>query len=95
VPLIRDALARGTEQYRRAGLLLREAKAKLKHGDWLPWLRENLDLTRRTASGYMRLQMGHPCPIWRRPGVNAVPAASGAHPCPIQCGARTSDSPST
>ena len=55
VPLIRDALASGAEQYRRAGLLLREAKAQLKHGDWLPWLQEHFALSPRTASGYMRL----------------------------------------
>jgi hypothetical protein len=40
--------------------MLLEAKAQLKHGEWLPWLSENFDLTRRTASTYMRLANGKP-----------------------------------
>jgi hypothetical protein len=55
VPLIRDALASGAEQYRRAGLMLCEAKAQLQHGDWLPWLKENFELTRSSAARYMAM----------------------------------------
>jgi hypothetical protein len=37
------------------GELLIEAKATLPHGKWLPWLRENLPFSDRTAQAYMRL----------------------------------------
>lgn len=39
----------------RAGHLLKEAKAKLPHGGWLPWLAENFAATPQTATSYMRL----------------------------------------
>jgi hypothetical protein len=39
----------------RAGELLTEAKAQVRHGKWLPWLVANFEFTRQTASGYMRL----------------------------------------
>lgn len=39
----------------RAGELLNEAKAQVRHGEWLPWLAENFDGTRRLASSYMRV----------------------------------------
>jgi hypothetical protein len=38
------SLKRGAEHAMAAGKLLIEAKAQLKHGEWLPWLR---DLLRR------------------------------------------------
>jgi len=38
-----------------AGALLNEAKARVKHGEWLPWLQENCELSERTARNYMRL----------------------------------------
>jgi hypothetical protein len=38
----------------RAGDLLIEAKAQLKHGEWLPWLAANFEMTPQTANGYMR-----------------------------------------
>lgn len=37
----------------RAGELLTAAKAQVAHGEWLPWLAENFEFTRRTASTYM------------------------------------------
>jgi hypothetical protein len=49
------------------GLLLRaikvgqdliEAKAKLDHGQWLPWLKDKCDLKERSAQRYMRLAEG-------------------------------------
>jgi hypothetical protein len=55
VPLIQEALESGAEQYRRAGLMLREAKAQLKHGEWLSWLDEHFALTRSSAARYMAL----------------------------------------
>ena len=39
----------------RAGSLLIEAKSLLRHGEWLPWLRDNFPGSVRSASGYMKL----------------------------------------
>jgi hypothetical protein len=39
----------------RAGKLLIEAKAQLKYGQWLPWLREHCQVPERTVQLYMRL----------------------------------------
>jgi Protein of unknown function (DUF3102) len=41
-----------------AGTALREAKAKMVHGEWLPWLKDNCDLSGRTAHRYMQLAAG-------------------------------------
>ena len=38
-----------------AGHRLIEAKALLRHGEWLPWLREHVAVSDRTAQNYMRL----------------------------------------
>jgi hypothetical protein len=40
---------------RAAGELLIQAKAKAGHGKWLPWLRDECEISVRTASLYMRL----------------------------------------
>jgi len=51
------------------GILLRERKRRLGHGEWLPWLRDHFEGNRRTAVRYMKMadvaypQIGHPCPI--------------------------------
>lgn len=39
----------------RCGGRLGEAKAKLRHGEWLPWLGANCELADRTSQAYMRL----------------------------------------
>jgi hypothetical protein len=39
----------------RAGELLTEVKARLRHGEWLPWLRDNFPGSERTARLYMQL----------------------------------------
>ena len=39
----------------RCGDLLIKAKATVRHGGWLPWLRQNIAFSDRTAQGYMRL----------------------------------------
>jgi Protein of unknown function (DUF3102) len=39
----------------RAGDLLLQAKARVGHGGWLPWLADNFPASTRTAQGYMRL----------------------------------------
>jgi hypothetical protein len=38
-----------------AGLLLKEAKGKVPHGEWLSWLDEHCELSERTAHRYMQL----------------------------------------
>jgi DUF3102 family protein len=38
----------------RIGELLTAAKSKLRHGEWLPWLRKNVVFSERTARNYMR-----------------------------------------
>jgi hypothetical protein len=42
-----------------AGDILLEAKLRLKHGQWLPWL-ETCDISERTAQRYMRLARNRP-----------------------------------
>jgi len=39
----------------KAGELLKEAKAKMSHGEWLPWLKKQCELSQRTAQRYMKL----------------------------------------
>lgn len=62
------SIVRDAEQIARdaieAGKLLIEAKQALEHGQWGQWLRENCDLSARTARRYMALarsdlQIGH------------------------------------
>ena len=38
-----------------AGTALIEAKALLKHGEWLPWLKEHCQISERTAQLYMKI----------------------------------------
>ena len=37
------------------GKRLTEAKAQLRHGEWLPWLREKVDISERSATNFMRI----------------------------------------
>jgi hypothetical protein len=37
------------------GEMLLQAKEACAHGQWLPWLRQNVSFSDRTAQGYMRL----------------------------------------
>jgi Protein of unknown function (DUF3102) len=55
-----SALRRGAEHAMNAGDLLIEAKARLKHGQWLPWLAEHCSISERTAQLYMRLAKARP-----------------------------------
>jgi hypothetical protein len=48
-------LRAGIEHARIVGQLLLQAKEKCSHGQWLPWLRENVQFSERTAQGYMRV----------------------------------------
>ncbi len=38
----------------RCGQRLAEAKASVPHGQWLPWLRENVSFSERSVQAYMR-----------------------------------------
>lgn len=52
------AVRRGIEHAMAAGDMLIEAKKLLKHGQWLPWLRDHCEMPDRTARHYMRLARG-------------------------------------
>jgi hypothetical protein len=46
----------------RCGELLLKAKASIPHGQWLPWLRANVEFSERSAQGYMRVAQRMPDP---------------------------------
>src|SRR4051794_1431546 len=48
-----EAADRMVQHARAAGELLISAKEQLSHGEWLPWLRDNCELSARSAQGYM------------------------------------------
>jgi hypothetical protein len=52
---VQEAAKTAAEHAIRAGHALIEAKKLVKHGEWLPWLREHCALPERTAQLYMRI----------------------------------------
>lgn len=51
-----DNARSAVEHARRAGELLLQAKQRLRHGEWLPWLETNCpDVSARSATGYMQV----------------------------------------
>jgi len=52
---VKDAAKNVVEKAIAAGTLLREAKDKVGHGKWLPWHKENCELSERTAENYMKI----------------------------------------
>jgi hypothetical protein len=68
-----EAFGSAVQHAIRCGELLTGAKEKVKHGEWLPWLEENFDFTRQTASGYMRLATAA-----ERGELEGAPSISGA-----------------
>jgi len=50
---VRDAAKNIVREAITAGLGLIDAKAKLTHGEWLPWLEQNCGFSERTAHNYM------------------------------------------
>ena len=50
-----EAAMTATQHAIKCGNLLAEAKSGLSHGQWLPWLKENCELSERTTQAYMRL----------------------------------------
>jgi hypothetical protein len=59
LPHIEDKLfalsKRALQEALRYGELLHQAKALLKHGEWLPWLREHVRFSQTAAWHYMKL----------------------------------------
>jgi hypothetical protein len=49
------ALKRGLQHAVAAGKMLIEAKEQLKHGQWLPWLRDQCGIPERSARRYMEI----------------------------------------
>jgi hypothetical protein len=49
------ALKESLEHAMAAGDLLIDAKGKVAHGEWLPWLRDRCQMSERTAQLYMRV----------------------------------------
>jgi hypothetical protein len=52
---VRELAVSAVEHAARCGELLLQVKAKLPHGQWLPWLREHCEVSPRAAQGYIRL----------------------------------------
>lgn len=52
---IRDAQRKGGEAILTIGRCLIEAKDQLSHGEWLPWLSEQVGYAEKTAQNFMRL----------------------------------------
>jgi hypothetical protein len=54
------AITSGLQHAVAAGRLLLQAKARLTHGRWRPWLQEHFTGAERTAQAYMRVARGAP-----------------------------------
>jgi hypothetical protein len=57
---VKQALQRGAEHAIEAGRLLLQAKATVRHGNWLEWVGANCKFAERTAQLYMRLAEERP-----------------------------------
>jgi hypothetical protein len=64
------ALKQGVLHAIAAGDLLLKAKAQLKHGGWLDWLKANCEIPERTVQAYMRLAR---LPVEKRNAVADLP----------------------
>lgn len=53
--LAMSSARKSVDTAQECGQLLREAKAQLPHGKWLPWLEKNTQISDRTARSWMRL----------------------------------------
>lgn len=51
---LRLALRRGTADILNIGRLLAEAKEKMPHGEWLPWLKNEVSMSERSAQKYIK-----------------------------------------
>ncbi|MBM6886978.1 DUF3102 domain-containing protein [Pseudoflavonifractor phocaeensis] len=70
---ILDAKRAGGEAILTIGRCLIEAKNMLRHGEWLPWLSERVELSERTAQKFMKLARE-----WSNPNTLADLGASKA-----------------
>lgn len=70
---ILDAKRAGGEAILTIGRCLIEAKDMLQHGEWLPWLNEQVELSERTAQKFMKLARE-----WSNPNTLADLGASKA-----------------
>ena len=70
---ILDAKRAGGEAILTIGRCLIEAKDMLSHGEWLPWLNEQVELSERTAQKFMKLARE-----WSNPNTLADLGASKA-----------------
>ena len=70
---ILDAKRAGGEAILTIGRCLIEAKDMLRHGEWLPWLNEQVELSERTARKFMKLARE-----WSNPNTLADLGASKA-----------------
>lgn len=61
--LAQQTADKAIEHGKRVGVLLMQVKESLPHGDFLPWLIENVDVSERQAQRYMRNAKGLPAPI--------------------------------
>jgi Protein of unknown function (DUF3102) len=57
---VKKALWRGAEHAIEAGRLLLQAKATVRHGNWIEWVGSNCRFAERTAQLYMRLAQEAP-----------------------------------
>src|SRR5690349_10402886 len=60
------------EGARHTGVLLRAAKAKVPHGQWAQWVKENCGFSLRSAQGYMQLVDVDPSQEAQRLGIRRV-----------------------
>jgi len=54
------ALGSAVEHAQAAGRLLIQAKTKVQHGEWMPWVEKNFDFSHSTAVGYMKIAKSQP-----------------------------------
>lgn len=70
---VQTAAQQAAEYAIAAGKALIEAKALVKHGEWLPWLKANCGFAERTAQLYMRIaEKGLPTDVIAALGLKAV-----------------------
>jgi hypothetical protein len=69
---------------RAAGAALIEAKAQVRHGEWLPWLAENCGLTERTAQHWMRFARGEVETLDQSRPKSALNADMDPEPTPLR-----------
>jgi Protein of unknown function (DUF3102) len=68
-----DAAKTAAERSIEAGRALIEAKALVRHGQWLPWLKEHCQLSERSAQLYMKIAtLGLPAEVIADIGLKAA-----------------------